>query len=237
MVIFFIILGWKSRSIFLEKRVSNGFFAGESNQDVPVLDDQKTLGWVKIYFKEYSKVAGHGFVLNTDSGQYVTTASHVFTKKFQIFGNALEDLDSIDIITEDEDVLISEAIPVRGPRYQTCNMKDTRRDVGFFRNNELEIEQGFELASFPALVGQRVWMFCSDSRDKVYPLLIPAMVIASSNYILTYKFHHSIHFPGTSGCAIVNSQLEVVGVNVCGNSSIGSAVSLSSIKESLSQIQ
>jgi hypothetical protein len=85
-------------------------------------------------------------------------------------------------------------------------------------------------------VGQNVWLLCTQDSKGEKKKLISAEVTFSSNRALMYKFESSVGFNGTSGCPVINSAKQLVGVNVCGHSQAGVAVPIPTILDNLDEI-
>jgi hypothetical protein len=115
-------------------------------------------------------------------------------------------------------------------------MKDARRDVTFYTTDSAPRGGDISLSATPPQVGQNVWLLCTQDSKAEMKKLIPAEVTFSSNRALMYKFESGVRFDGTSGCPVINSDMQLVGVNVCGHSQAGVAVPISTISDSLDAI-
>ena len=93
------------------------------------------------------------------------------------------------------------------------------------------------LNTTPPKVGETIWLFCTLDSVGLNAKLLAAKVTFSSNKILKYDFSKGVPFQGTSGCPLINSQKQVVGVNVCGHSMAGVAVPLGTIYASLKKVK
>jgi len=204
--------------------VEYGQFTGGS-ESAPDLTGREVVGHLLIYLPTRSYSAGHGFVLNADSQKYVVSASHVISGNFK-------DVDSVDVMSGTTAV-VSNAKPAIGPSYSTCNMNDARRDITFYTTDSVPRGGDISLGAEPPQVGQRVWLLCTQDSEKK---LTPAEVTFSSNRALQYNFLSGVGFNGTSGCPVINSAKQLVGVNVCGHSQAGVAVPLPTILASLAAI-
>ena len=199
--------------------------AGES---APELSGREIIGHMRVHLGSRNYGAGHGFVLSAGNRQYVVSASHIIVGSFN-------DVDKVDVVSANT-VLLAGAEPATGPSYSTCNMDDARRDVTFYATDTVHRGGDIPLGNAPPLVGQKVWLLCTQDREAATKKLIPAEVTFSSNRALKYTFETGLKFDGTSGCPIVNSARQLVGVNVCGHSQAGVAVPLPTIIEGLDAI-
>jgi hypothetical protein len=213
--------------LYRPAEVEYGPFTG-ARESAPELSGSEVVGHLRIYLRTQSYGAGHGFVLNVDSRKYVVSASHVIVGSFK-------DVDSVDVMSGTEAV-ISNAQPALGPSYSTCNMSDARRDVTFYTTDSVPRGGDITLSATPPQVGQSVWLLCTQDSKGVKKKMIPAEVTFSSNRALMYKFQSGVSFDGTSGCPVINSAKQLVGVNVCGHSKAGVAVPLPTILDSLDAI-
>lgn len=199
-----------------------------ATENAPTLSGGEVVGHLLIYLPSRSYTAGHGFVLNVNSRQYVVSASHVILGSFK-------DVDSVDVMSGTTAV-VSNAKPAIGPSYSTCNMQDARRDVTFFRTDSAPGGGDISISATPPQVGQNVWLLCTQDSQGEAKKLIPAKVTSSSDRALMYTFESRVRFDGTSGCPVVNSAKQLVGVNVCGHSQAGVAVPIPTILDSLDAI-
>ena len=213
--------------LYRPAEVEYGQFTG-ARESTPDLSGREVVGHLRIYLRSRSYGAGHGFVLNVDSRKYVVSASHVIMGSFK-------DVDSVDVMFGSEAV-ISNAKPALGPSYSTCNMSDARRDVTFYTTDSVPRGADIRLSATPPQVGQSVWLLCTQDSKGAKKELIPAKVTFSSNRALMYEFSSGVGFNGTSGCPVINSAKQLVGVNVCGHSQAGVAVPLPTILDSLDEI-
>ena len=213
--------------LYRPAEVDYGQFTG-ADENAPELTGKEVVGRLLIYLRSRSYSAGHGFVLNVDSRSYVVSASHVIVGSFK-------DVDSVDVMSGTTAV-ISNAKPATGPSYSTCNMDDARRDVTFYTADSVPSGADIALSVAPPQVGQNVWLFCTQGSGGTKKKLIPAEVTYSSNRALQYRFLSSVQFDGTSGCPVVNSAKQLVGVNVCGHAQAGVAVPIPTILDSLDDI-
>ena len=213
--------------LYRPAEVDYGQFTGTS-ESAPYLTGDEVVGRLLIYLRSRSYSAGHGFVLRVDSQKYVVSAAHVIAGSFK-------DVDSVDVLSGTTAV-VSNAKPALGPSYSTCNMNDARRDVTFFTTESVPSGADISLSAAPPQVGQNVWLFCTQDSKGIKKGLIPAEVTYSSNRSLQYKFLSGVSFDGTSGCPVLNSAKELVGVNVCGHTQAGLAVPLPTILDSLDDI-
>lgn len=212
--------------LYRSPEVDYGQFAGPEER-APRLGGDEVIGHLLIYLSQKSYSAGHGFVLSHESRKYVVSASHVV-------GN-FKDVDSVDVVSGTAP-LVSDAKPAFGPSYSTCNMDDARRDVTFYTAGSVPVGSTISIAPAPPKAGQNVWMFCTQDRKAEKKLLIPAKVTSSSNRALKYEFLSPVSFNGTSGCPIINSSKQLVGVNVCGHAKAGVAVPVPTILDGLDSI-
>jgi len=213
--------------LYRPAEVDYGQYTGAS-ESAPELSGREVVGHLLIYLRTRSYAAGHGFVLNVDSRKYVVSASHVILGSFK-------DVDSVDVMSGTEAV-VSNAKPALGPSYSTCNMTDARRDVTFYTTDTVPRGGDISLSATPPQVGQNVWLLCTQDSKGEKKKLIPAEVTYSSNRALMYKFLSGVSFDGTSGCPVINSAKQLVGVNVCGHSQAGVAVPIPTILDSLDAI-
>jgi hypothetical protein len=213
--------------LYRPAEVDYGQFTG-AQQSAPGLSGKEVVGHLLIYLRTGSYAAGHGFILNVDSRKYVVSASHVISGSFK-------DVDSVDVMSGTRAV-VSNAKPALGPSYSTCNMKDARRDVTFYTTDSVPKGGDISLSATPPQVGQNVWLLCTQDSKGETEKLIPAEVTYSSNRALMYKFLSGVRFDGTSGCPVINSAKQLVGVNVCGHSQAGVAVPIPTILDSLDEI-
>jgi len=213
--------------LYRPAEVEYGQFNGTS-ESAPGLSGREVVGHMLIYLRTRSYEAGHGFVLNVDSKKYVVSASHVILGSFK-------DVDSVDVMSGTR-AIISNAKPALGPSYSTCNMRDARQDVTFYTTDSVPRGADISLAAAPPLVGQNVWLLCTQDSKGQKKELIPAEVTFSSNRSLQYKFSSGVKYDGTSGCPVINSAKQLVGVNVCGHSKAGVAVPIPTIRDSLDAI-
>ncbi len=229
-----LIILFKINTFFFDTEKDYGSF---DKKNTKIRNDElntKKVGYVKRYTKTTAIVGGHGFLIETSMGQVGVIAAHLFTSKFFNFFDPIKRVESLDFILNEKPIL-ENLKPLTGPSYKVCNMIDARNDVGFFKTDSNNKANAFLLSSTAAKAGQHVWLYCSTNFDERLRL-IKATVTKSTSFGLFYKFDSSIERRGTSGCPVLNSSLEVVGVNVCLSSSNGVAVPLSSIKKSLSEI-
>ena len=213
--------------LYKPPEVEYGQFTG-AEESAPELSGSEVVGPMLIYLRSRSYGAGHGFVLNANSRQYVVSASHVIMGSFK-------DVDSVDVMSGTEAV-ISNAKPALGPSYSTCNMNDARRDVTFYTTDSVPRGGELRLSATPPQVGQNVWLLCTRDSKGAKKELFPAEVTFSSNRALMYKFLSGVSFNGTSGCPVINSAKQLVGVNVCGHPKAGVAVPIPTILDSLDEI-
>lgn len=212
--------------VYRAPEVDYGQYTG-AEERAPRLRGKEVLGHMLIYMSQRSYSAGHGFVLSHESQKYVVTASHVVRR--------LKDVDSVDVVSGDSPV-VSDAKPAFGPSYSTCNMDDARRDVTFYTASSAPAGGDITLAPAPPKAGQNVWLFCTQDGKAEKKILMPAQVTSSSNRALKYKFLSPVSFNGTSGCPVINSNKQLVGVNVCGHSTAGVAVPVPTILDGLDSI-
>jgi hypothetical protein len=213
--------------LYRPAEVDYGQYTG-AGENAPELSGKEVVGHLRIYLPTRSYGAGHGFVLNVDSRKYVVSASHVILGSFK-------DVDSVDVMSGTKAV-VSNAKPALGPSYSTCNMKDARRDVTFYTTDTVPRGGDISLSATPPQVGQNVWLLCTQDSKGKETKLIPAEVTYSSDRALMYKFLSGVGFDGTSGCPVINSAKQLVGVNVCGHSQAGVAVPIPTILDSLDAI-
>ena len=213
--------------LYRPAEVDYGQFTGAS-EGAPELTGQEVVGRLLIFLRSRNYSAGHGFILNVNSRKYVVSASHVIVGSFK-------DVDSVDVMSGTT-ALISNAKPARGPSYSTCKMNDARRDVTFYTIDSVPSGADISLSVVPPQVGQNVWLLCTQGSKGTKKSLIPAEVTFSSNRTLQYRFLSKVGFDGTSGCPVVNSAKQLVGVNVCGHSQAGVAVPIPTILGSLDEI-
>lgn len=212
--------------LYKAPEVDYGQFSG-IEESAPHLTGKEVIGHLLIYMSLRSYSAGHGFVLNHQSQKYVVSASHVV--------GDFDDVDSVDVVSGTRTV-ISDAKPAIGPSYSTCNMNDARRDVTFYKTDAAPVGGDITLAATPPQAGQNVWLLCTQDGKGAKKLLVPAQVTYSSNRALKYKFLSGVAFSGTSGCPIINSHKQLVGVNVCGHAESGVAVPIPTVLDSLGAI-
>lgn len=213
--------------LYRPAEVDYGPFTGAS-ESAPDLTGNEVVGRLLIFLRSRNYSAGHGFALNVDSQNYVVSASHVIVGSFK-------DVDSVDVMSGTTAV-IANAKPAFGPSYSTCKMNDARRDVTFYTTDSVPRGGDIALSAVPPRTGQNVWLLCTQGSDGTMKKLIPAEVTYSSSRALQYKFLSGVKFGGTSGCPVVNSAKQLVGVNVCGNSQAGVAVPIPTILDSLDEI-
>jgi len=213
--------------LYRPAEVDYGRFTG-AKESAPGLSGREVVGRLRIYLRTRGYGAGHGFVLNVDSRKYVVSASHVIMGSFK-------DVDSVDVMSGTRAV-VSNAKPALGPSYSTCNMQDARRDVTFYTTDSVPRGGDISLSATPPQVGQNVWLLCTQDSKGEQKKLIPAEVTYSSNRALMYKFLAGVGFDGTSGCPVINSAKQLVGVNVCGHSQAGVAVPIPTILDGLDAI-
>lgn len=213
--------------LYRPAEVEYGHYVGPSERP-PRLRGREVVGHLRIDLGTRSYAAGHGFVLDVDSRKYVVSASHVIVGSFK-------DVDSVEVMSGTTAVVSNAKLAV-GPSYSTCNMKDARRDVTFFTTNTVPRGGELSLSTTPPQVGQSVWMFCTQDAKGEEKKLIPAEVTFSSNRALMYKFKSGVGFSGTSGCPVINSARQLVGVNVCGHTHAGVAVPIPTILDGLDAI-
>ncbi len=212
--------------LYRSPEVDYGQFSGPE-ETAPRMGGNEIVGHLLIYLSQRSYSAGHGFVLSHESQQFVVSASHVV-------GN-IKDVDSVDVVSGSTPI-VSDAKPAFGPSYSTCNMDDARRDVSFYTVNSTLAGGEFSIASAPPKAGQNVWMFCTQDGKAEKKLLMAAKVTSSSDRALKYEFLSRVSFNGTSGCPIINSNKQLVGVNVCGHAKAGVAVPVPTILDGLDSI-
>jgi len=196
-------------------------------QSAPQLSGDEIIGHMRVFLKSSSYTAGHGFVLDHGSEKYVVSASHIV--------NNPKDVDSIDVLF-DTVVLVENAKPASGTSRSTCSMSDASNDISFYSLDSSVYRGVLSIANDLPQAGQKVWMFCTKHAKGKERALVPAIVTRSSNRALKYDFVSNTNFRGTSGCPIVNSEMRIVGVNVCGNSQSGTAVPVPSILDNLDSI-
>lgn len=213
--------------LYRAPEVEYGQYTGPA-ESAPTLSGREVIGHMRVHLGSRSYAAGHGFVLNVDARKYVVSASHIIVGSFK-------DIDKVDV-TSGTTAVVADARPALGPSYGTCNMDDARRDVTFYTTESTRRGGDISLSPAPPLVGQKVWLMCTQDREAATKKLIPAEVTFSSNRALKYTFLTGVKFDGTSGCPVVNSAKQLVGVNVCGYSQAGVAVPIPTILESLDAI-
>ena len=213
--------------LYRPAEVDYGQYMG-ARESAPRLSGREVVGHLLIYLRTRSYAAGHGFVLNVGSRKFVVSASHVIMGSFK-------DVDSVDVMSGTRTV-VSNAKPALGPSYSTCNMKDARRDVTFYTTDSVPRGGDISLGATPPQVGQSVWLLCTQDSKGEKKKLIPAEVTYSSNRALMYKFQSGVGFDGTSGCPVINSAKQLVGVNVCGHTQAGVAVPIPVILDGLDAI-
>lgn len=196
-------------------------------QRAPRLRGNEIIGRVQVYLSRQSYFAGHGFVLEFNAQSYVVSAAHIV--------NDLKSVDSVDIVLNSQ-TLVANAKPALDVRRSTCNMEDAGRDVSFYRFDKSTTRGSLSLATSPAQSGQSVWLMCTEHAGGQKRLLTPAVVTASSNRALKYRFATPIAFQGTSGCPVVDAEMRVVGVNVCGHAEAGVAVPITTIWDSVNSL-
>ena len=213
--------------LYRPAEVDYGQFTGAA-QSAPGLSGREVVGRLLVYLRSRNYSAGHGFVLNVNSRKYVVSASHVIMGSFK-------DVDSVDVMSGTAAV-VANAKPALGPSYSTCKMDDARRDVTFYTTDS--VPSGADISLSPTLpqVGQNVWLLCTQDSEGSKKSLIPAKVTHSSNRALMYDFLSGVRFNGTSGCPVINSDKQLVGVNVCGHAQAGVAVPIPTILDSLDDI-
>lgn len=213
--------------LYRAPEVEYGQYTGPT-ESTPSLSGREVIGHMRVHLGSRSYGAGHGFVLDVDARKYVVSASHIIAGSFK-------DVDKVDVISGTKAV-VADATPALGPSYSTCNMDDARRDVTFYTTGSVRRGGELSLGATPPLVGQKVWLLCTQDSEAATGKLIPAEVTFSSSRALKYTFQTGVNFNGTSGCPVVNSAKQLVGVNVCGHSQAGVAVPLPTILESLDAI-
>ena len=213
--------------LYRPAEVDYGQYTGPS-ESAPVLTGNEVVGHMLIYLHSRSYSAGHGFVLNTDSRKYVVSASHVIAGSFK-------SVDSVDVMSGTT-AIVSNAKPALGPSYSTCRMDDAGRDVTFYTTDSVPRGADISLSAELPTAGQNVWLFCTQGSEGTEKRLIPAEVTYSSNRALKYKFLSGVSFNGTSGCPVINSAKQLVGVNVCGHAQAGVAVPIPTILDGLDDI-
>lgn len=213
--------------LYRPAEVEYGQFTGTS-ESAPDLTGKEIVGHLLIYLRTRSYGAGHGFVLNANSQKYVVSASHVIAGSFK-------NVDSVDVMSG-ATAVVSNAQPALGPSYSTCKMSDARRDVTFYTTDSVPRGGDISLSAVLPQVGQNVWLLCTQDSKGAVKKLTPAEVTYSSNRTLKYKFLSSVGFDGTSGCPVINSAKQLVGVNVCGHAKAGVAVPIPTILDSLNAI-
>jgi hypothetical protein len=213
--------------LYRPPEVIYGQYIGGSER-TPRLTGREVVGRMLIYLRSRSYTAGHGFVLSVNSRKYVVTASHVIVGSFK-------NVDSVDVLSG-TDAIVSNAKPAPGPSYSTCDMNDAHSDVTFYTTDSVRRGGELTLSAILPLVGQKVWLLCTQDANAEKKSLIPAEVTYSSNRALMYQFESGVGFNGTSGCPVVNSDKELVGVNVCGYTQAGVAVPIPAILDSLGDI-
>jgi S1-C subfamily serine protease len=211
--------------LYRPAEIDYGQFTGAS-ESAPRLTGKEVVGRLLIYLPTQSYSAGHGFVLNANSRKYVVSASHVISGSFK-------NVDSVDVMSG-KTAVVANAKPAFGPSYSTCKMGDARSDVTFYTTDSVPGGGDIALGAAPPQAGQNVWLLCT--QDGAKKELIPAVVTSSSNRALQYKFLSAVGFNGTSGCPVVNSAKQLVGVNVCGHAQAGVAVPIPTILDSLDAI-
>jgi len=213
--------------LYRPAEVDYGQYTGAS-ESAPDLTGREVVGHLLIYLRTRSYAAGHGFVLNANSQKYVVSASHVIAGSFK-------DVDSVDVISGTR-AIVSNAKPAIGPSYSTCDMNDAGRDVTFYATESVLSGGDISLGAAPPQAGQNVWLLCTQGSGGEEKKLIPAEVTSSSNRALQYRFLSGVSFQGTSGCPVINSAKQLVGVNVCGHAQAGLAVPIPTILASLNEI-
>lgn len=213
--------------LYRAPEVEYGQYSGPG-ESAPKLSGREVIGHMRVHLGSRNYGAGHGFVLKVGVRKYVVSASHIIMGSFK-------DVDKVDVMSNGT-ALVADARPALGPSYDTCTMEDARRDVTFYTTDSERRGGDLSLAPEPPLVGQKVWLLCTQDREAATGKLIPAEVTFSSSRALKYTFQTGVKFDGTSGCPVVNSAKQLVGVNVCGYSQAGVAVPLPTILESLDEI-
>lgn len=212
--------------LYRAPEVDYGQFSG-TEERAPRLRGNEVVGHLRIYLSQQSYSAGHGFVLSHESQKYVVSASHVV--------NNFKNVDSVDVVSGTAPV-VSDAQPAFGPSYSTCNMDDAGRDVTFYTTSSAPVGGDISIAPTPPQAGQNVWLFCTQDGKAEKKSLVPAKVTSSTNRALKYEFLSPVSFNGTSGCPILNSNKQLVGVNVCGHAKVGVAVPVPTILDGLGSI-
>lgn len=213
--------------LYRPAEVNYGQYTGAS-ESAPKMTGREVVGRMLIYLGTRSYSAGHGFVLNADSRNYVVSASHVIVGSFK-------NVDSVDVMSG-KTAIVSNAKPALGPSYSTCRMDDAGRDVTFYTTDSVPRGGDISLSAVLPQAGQNVWLFCTAGSGGTVKKLFPAVVTYSSNRALKYKFLSGVNFDGTSGCPVINSAKQLVGVNVCGHPQAGVAVPIPVILDSLDDI-
>jgi hypothetical protein len=213
--------------LYRPAEVDYGQFTGAS-ETAPDLTGKEVVGRLLIYLPTQSYSAGHGFVLKAESQKYVVSASHVISGSFK-------NVDSVDVMSG-KTAVVANAKPALGPSYSTCNMDDARSDVTFYTTDSVPRGGDISLSAAPPQAGQKVWLLCTQDPKGEKKKLVPAVVTSSTNRALQYKFLSAVDFNGTSGCPVVNSAKQLVGVNVCGHAQAGVAVPIPTILDSLDAI-
>jgi hypothetical protein len=115
-------------------------------------------------------------------------------------------------------------------------MNDARRDVTFYEAKGGTVAGELRLAAAPPQAGQNVWLMCTEQAGGKKKTLVPAVVTASSNRALKYRFLVPMAFEGSSGCPVINSDKRLVGVNVCGHAEVGVAVPVPTLLDGLKSL-
>ena len=206
---------------------SFGVYDGPS-QVAPRLSGREVLGHLRVDLGGERYIGAHGFLLNANSRKLVVSASHVVVGSFSAVSGVA--------IMSGENALVEDAKPAVGISYNTCRSNDARRDVAFYTTNSGPVSGALSISDMPPKVGQSVWLLCTLDGAGQRKELIAATVTASTNRGLQYDFEKPVAFRGTSGCPVINSDKELVGVNVCGLSAGGLAVPIPTLVDSLEDI-
>ena len=112
-------------------------------------------------------------------------------------------------------------------------MDNAEKDVSFFSTQGQSHNKTFNLSLTPPLKQEKIWLFCTQGNSGKVKVLVPAEVTYSINQSIKYNFEKPVPRQGASGCPLLNSKGEVVGVNVCLSSRNGVAVPVETILQQI----
>ena len=189
-----------------------------------------------------SYAAGTSFLMKTDltENPLLITAIHFFGDEDYISGEALpeyvqggEIYDIMKDIDAPADGTISGVFPV--PDATAFGAVETAsKDVAAFTVEDTSAMNAFPMASEPCKPGDMIYLAARLDSEYIYEdNLYPCVVVSDDGTDLYYILTDTFTTSGASGCPLLNSKGEVVGIHIASNGSTRYGHSISSIYEQL----